>query len=73
MSGETNPYRELIVNNAEKIEPLMTEMEQWSFLSNILNFIQHDRHHMINHNLGIRAVKNIGMAQKQKGKEKSQN
>ena len=28
MSGETNPYRELIVNNAEKIEPLITQMEQ---------------------------------------------
>ena len=26
MSGETNPCRELIVNNAEKIEPLMTQM-----------------------------------------------
>ena len=24
-SGETNPYKELIVNNAEKIEPLMTQ------------------------------------------------
>ena len=24
---ETNPYKELIVNNAEKIEPLMTQME----------------------------------------------
>ena len=30
VSGETNPYRELIVNNVEKIEPLMTQMEQWS-------------------------------------------
>ena len=29
-SGETNPYKKLIVNNAEKIEPLMTQMEQWS-------------------------------------------
>ena len=29
MSGEINPYRELIVNNAEKTEPLMTQMEQW--------------------------------------------
>ena len=56
MSGETNPYRELIVNNAEKIEPLMTQMEQWSILSNILNYIQHDRHHTINHNLGMKAV-----------------
>ena len=28
-SRETNPYKELIVNNAEKIEPLMTQMELW--------------------------------------------
>ena len=34
-SGETNPYRELIVNNMEKIEPLMIQMEQWSILSNV--------------------------------------
>ena len=56
MSGETNPYRELIVNNAGRIEPLMMQMEQWSILSNVLNYIQHDRHHMINQNLSIRAV-----------------
>ena len=56
MSGETNPYRELIVNNAEKIELLMTQMEQWSILSNVLNYIQHERHHMINCNLSIKAV-----------------
>ena len=55
-SRETNPYRELIVNNAEKIEPLMTQMEQWSILSNILNYIQHDRHYTVNQNLSIRAV-----------------
>ena len=56
MSGKSNPYRELIVNNAEKIEPLMTQMEQWSVLSNILNYLQHDRHHMINHNLSMKTV-----------------
>ena len=56
MSGETNPYKEMIVNNAEKIEPLMTQMEQWSILSNILNYKQHDRHHTIGHNLSIRAA-----------------
>ena len=42
MSGGTNPYKELIVNNAEKLAPLMTQMEQWSILSNVLNYIQHD-------------------------------
>ena len=56
MSGETNPDRELIVNNAEKIELLMMQMEQWSILSNVLNNIQHDRHHMMNQNLSIRVA-----------------
>ena len=31
---EMNPYRELIINNAE---PLMVQMEEWSILSNVLN------------------------------------
>ena len=43
MSGETNPHRELIMNNTEKIEPPMTQMEQWPIFSNVLNYIQHDR------------------------------
>ena len=55
-SGETNPYQELIVNNAEKIEPLMTQMEQWSILSNVLNYVQHNRFHSMNHTLDIKAV-----------------
>ena len=38
-SRETNPYKELIVNNAEKIEPLLTQMEQLSILINTLNYI----------------------------------
>ena len=42
-NGEINPYRELIVNNAEKTEPPMTQMEQWSILSNILNYVQHSK------------------------------
>ena len=39
MNGEINPYRELKVNNAERTEPLMTQMEQWSILSNIFNYV----------------------------------
>ena len=34
-SGETNPYCKLIVINTEKIEPMMTQVEQWSILSSI--------------------------------------
>ena len=55
-SRETNPYQELIVNNAEKIEPLMTQMEQWSILSNVLNYVQHNRFHTMKHMLDIKAV-----------------
>ena len=55
-SGETNPYKELIINNAEKIEPLMMQMEQWSVLSNILNYVQHSRFKSMNHTLDIKAM-----------------
>ena len=55
-SRETNLYMELIVNNAEKIEPLMTQMEQWSILSNVLNYVRHSRLHSMNHMLDIKAV-----------------
>ena len=55
-SRETNPYREIIVNNAEKIEPIMTQMEQWSILSNVLNYIQHSKFYSMNHTLDIKAI-----------------
>ena len=48
--------KELIVNNAEKIEPLLAQMEQWSILSNTLNYIQYDTHPKNFHNLGISTV-----------------
>ena len=51
-NGEINPYQELVVNNPEKIEPLMTQMEQWSMLSNILNYVvQHSRFHSMKHTI----------------------
>ena len=55
-SGETNSYKELIVNKAERMEPLMTQMEQWSILSNILNYIQHSRFSSMNHMLDTKAM-----------------
>ena len=55
-SREINTYKELIVNNAEKIEPVMKQMEQWSILSNVLNYVQHSRLNSMNHTLDIKAV-----------------
>ena len=69
-NGEINPYHELIVNKAERIEPLMMQMEQWSILSNVLNCIQHDRHHTGNHTLNIKAVnKHRNKSEKKEEKE----
>ena len=59
----------MIVNNAEKIEPLLAQMEQWSILSNMLNYIQYDKHPNNFHNLSISAVtvyKNCSDAKKEK-------
>ena len=55
-NGEINPYRELIVNNAEKLESPMTQMEQWSILSNILNYVQHSKFNSMNHSLNVKPV-----------------
>ena len=51
-----NPYRELIVNNAERIETVLTQMEQWSILSNVINYIQYDKHSKNYHSLNISTV-----------------
>ena len=38
-SGDENPHRELKVNNAGKIESTLSQMEQWSILSNVINYV----------------------------------
>ena len=55
-NGEINPYRELTVNNAEKTEPPITQMEQWSILSNVLNYVQHSKFNSMRHTLNVRPV-----------------
>ena len=42
-SGDKNLYRELIVNNACKIENTLSQMELWSILSNIINYVQYNK------------------------------
>ena len=55
-SRDINPYKELILNNAEKIEPLLLQMEQWSILSNTFSYIQYDRYPKNYHSLRVSAV-----------------
>ena len=42
-SEDENSYRELIVNNASKIENMLSQMEQWSILSNLINYMQYSK------------------------------
>ena len=53
---DINPYRPLIVNNAEKVETVLSQMEQWSIFSNVVNYLQHDKHPNNFHNLDVRAT-----------------
>ena len=34
----------------------MTQMEQWSILSNVLNYVKHNRHYTLNHTLEVKTV-----------------
>ena len=38
-SEDKNLYKELIANNACKTENALPQMEQWSILSNIINYV----------------------------------
>ena len=60
-SGEVNLYRELVVNNAEKIEMQKTQMEQWSILSNSLNYVQHSKFNSMSHSLNMKPVNRYKM------------
>ena len=55
-SGDINPYHEIIVNNTEQHDIILLQMEQWSILSNMVKYIQYDRHPMNFYNLDIKAV-----------------
>ena len=58
-SGDTKPYRELIVNNAEKVGTILSQMEQWPILSNIVNYIQYIRYPKNFHNLNIKTANKV--------------
>ena len=60
-SGEVNPYRELVVKNAEKIEMQKTQLEQWTILTNLLNYVQHSKFNSMSHSLSIKPVNRYKM------------
>ena len=69
-SGDENPYRELIVNNASKIQNTLSQMEQCSILSNVTNYVQHSKNPKDFHAMTIRPLNNIKANKAMKAKDK---
>ena len=55
-SSDKNPYRELIVNNAGKIENTLSLMEQWSILSNEINYAQYSKNSKTFHVMSVKST-----------------
>ena len=58
-SGNDNPHRELIVNNAGKIETTLSQMKQWSILSNVVDYVQYDKHPKNFHSMSVRPINKV--------------
>ena len=57
-SRDENPYKELIVNNAIKMDSATSQMEQWSILSNVINYVQYSKNPKDFHAMTIKPVNN---------------
>ena len=56
-NGDENPYRDLVVNNANTVEMSHSPMEQWPILSNVINYVQHSRNPLNFHFMMIKPAK----------------
>ena len=43
-NGKVNPYHKIIVNKAERDNTIISQMEKWSILGNMVNYVQYNRH-----------------------------
>ena len=68
-SGDKSLYRELIVNNAGNIQNTLSQMEQWSILSNVITYAQCDKNPKNFHVMSIKSANknktNIGRTQEE--------
>ena len=75
-SGDKNPYRDLIVNNASKIENTLSQMEQWPILSNVINYVQYSKNPKNSPAMSVKATNknktNIGRRQGEKDRSISE-
>ena len=72
-SEEENLYRELIVNNASKVENTISQMEQWSILSIVINYVQYSKNPKNFHAMPIKHINKNTVSIKEKEKDKFYN
>ena len=70
-SRDENPFKELIVNNTIIVENALSQMEQWSILSNIINYVQYSKNPKDFYTMTVKPVNNgkCSLALKDKNKE----
>ena len=56
VEDEINLYYEIIRNKVEKDNTVISQMEQWSVLSNIINYVQYDMYPRNYYDLDIKAI-----------------
>ena len=56
-SKDENPYKEVTVNNASRVDSALTQIEQWSILSNIINYVQYSKNPKNFHSIIIKPAK----------------
>ena len=75
-SDDKNLYRELIVNNAGKIENTLSQMKQWSKLGNVINYVQYGKNPKNFHIMSVKSTNknktNIGRKQGEKDRPMSE-
>ena len=69
ISGDINPCRELKVNNAEKIEATLFQMEQWSIVSNVVNYVKYDKYPKNFHSLNVSTMNKENYKRNMKSEE----
>ena len=67
-SVDENPYKELIISNAYKIENVFPQMEQWSILSNVINYVHYNKNPKNFHSMTIRPAECNKAVKDTKGK-----
>ena len=66
--GDKNPYKELIVNSTCKVENTLSQMEQWSILSNVLNYMQYSKNPKNFYSMIVEPVNSNRIVKEMKGR-----